>query len=346
MAARWIKRLALGTAEACRINALARLRNAGGLTVVCYHGVVERPRQGGLFGNTTGAAEFAAQLDYIGAHFRPVTAAELTAGLDGARPLPHNALAITFDDGYRNNLTQAAPLLRAKGIPAIFHLSTGYIGGRAILWPDEILLRLMDWPGDGLPAPDGRSVSPGASRFEAARAIKEACKRIFPAAREEFLARLRAGTPATPSGYDAEAHEFMSWDEARSLVSMGFDLGSHTVSHPILSGLDGAALRQELSESRAVIRGRTGSECLTLAYPNGGTADFSAEVLQAAAESGYAVAFSVQDLIAGAAPPRLAVPRVAIPGHAPLPVFYARVSGLYAALRRPGGRVSGAGPVQ
>lgn len=314
--------------------------------MVCYHGVVERPREGGLFGNTTGAAEFAAQLDYIGAHFRPVTAAELAAGLEGARPLPHNALAITFDDGYRNNLTQAAPVLRAKGIPAIFHLSTGYIGGRAILWPDEILLRLMDWPGDGLPAPDGRTVSPDASRLEAARTIKEACKRISPAAREEFLARLRAETPATPSGYDAEAHDFMNWDEARSLASMGFDLGSHTVSHPILSGLDAAALRRELRESRAVIRSQTGSQCLTLAYPNGGTGDFSAKVLRAAAESGYPVAFSVQDLIAGTAPPRFAVPRVAVPGHVPLPVFYSKVSGLYAAFRRPAGTDSRTGPVQ
>lgn len=335
MAAVWVKRLVLGMAEICQINSLSRRRNAGGLTVVCYHGVVETPRDRALFGNTVGVAEFRGQLDYIGRHFHPVTVAEIAASLDQAHPFPRNAIAITFDDGYRNNVTQAAPILREKGIPAIFHLSTDYIGGRRILWPDEILLRLMDWPEATLPSPHGRAIPVGASRFETARAIKESCKRISAEAREEFLKLLRASTPAQPSRYDRQAHEFMNWDEARRLVSLGFELGSHTVSHPILSGLKPDEMMRELNESRMAIRRETASQCLALAYPNGSAADFSPQVISAAAEAGYSVAFSVEDSIAGTAPRRFAISRVSVPGHVPLPVFYSRVSGLYAAV---GGR--------
>lgn len=333
MAAVWIKRLVLGMAEVCQINALSRRRNAAGLTVLCYHGVVETRRDGSLFGNTVSAAEFRAQLDYIGRHFHPVTVAEIAAGFDQARPLPPNAVAITFDDGYRNNVSLAAPILAEKGLPAVFHLSTDYIGGRRILWPDEILLRLMDWPDAALPVPPGFVRPAGGTRLEAARTIKEGCKRISAGAREEFLDLLRAGTPAQPSRYDGEAHDFMSWDEARRLVSLGFELGSHTVSHPILSRLERDALARELNESRMVIRRETASQCLALAYPNGSTADFSPEVLSAAGEAGYSVAFSVEDCIAGAAPRRFAIPRVSVPGHAPLAVFYSRASGLYDAIR-------------
>src|SRR4029453_9293701 len=45
-----------------------------------------------------------------------------------AGTLPPRAACITFDDGYRNNLTVAAPILRARGLPATVFVSTGYIG--------------------------------------------------------------------------------------------------------------------------------------------------------------------------------------------------------------------------
>jgi peptidoglycan/xylan/chitin deacetylase (PgdA/CDA1 family) len=133
----------------------------------------------------------------------------------------------------------------------------------------------------------------------------------------------------------------MNWDEARQLARQGFEVGSHTVSHPILSGLSREELAAELRQSRSTIELQTRSSCRVIAYPNGSLDDYSDVVIDETEKAGYRIAFSVEDRRAGANPPRFAVPRVAIPGHVPVPVFFSKVSGLYAlwgaAAERPAG---------
>ena len=58
-----------------------------------------------------------------------------------AAELPRNALAITFDDGYRDNLTHAAPILARHGLPATIFLATGFIGTAEVPWFDRLAQR-------------------------------------------------------------------------------------------------------------------------------------------------------------------------------------------------------------
>jgi peptidoglycan/xylan/chitin deacetylase (PgdA/CDA1 family) len=335
-----LKRTVFASAEACGLNALSRRLHAKSLAVLCYHGVVEGTRtvHRQIHVNTVGAQEFSSHLDYIAKWFTPITAADLISSLTDGKRLPANPVLITFDDGYRNNLTQAAPLLLRKGIPAVIHLSTDYIDSRRILWPQEIFLRVVDWPDPELRTAVGVFALPGKAgspeRYPVARTVSQACKRIAPPARDEFLSLLREKTPPSPSHYDAEAHDFMTWAEARRLAEQGFELGSHTESHPILSGLPVECVTSELSRSRTIIEGKTGAPCTVLAYPNGSREDFSPAVIQETEKAGYSVAFSVEDRRAGEQPPRFAVPRLGVAGHVPLPLFYSKLSGLYALLGR------------
>lgn len=337
-----LKRYGFGAAEILQVNALCRRLYSASLAVLCYHGVIEDARPSGrqLYGNTVSIPEFEAQLDYIAKRFRPISGADLIAAIAEEKPLPKNSVLITFDDGYRNNVTHAAPILRRKGIPAIFHLATDYVGSRSILWPDEILLRVLDWPEPVLTTPVGTfrfsTTNTSSERLQIAWRIGQACKRIPAEARNEFLVFLRSETPPSPSHYDPEVHEFMNWEEACKLVEYGFEIGSHTRSHPILSGLSREAVAAELCESRTAIEQRTGSRCRVIAYPNGSRDDYSPLVMEEAEKAGYSVAFSVEDRRAGATPPRYAVPRLAIPGHVPLPVFFSKVSGLHTLLGRCG----------
>jgi peptidoglycan/xylan/chitin deacetylase (PgdA/CDA1 family) len=291
-----------------------------------------------LYCNTVSTPEFEAQLDYLAKWFTPISAADLIATMTEGKPLPRNPVLVTFDDGYRNNVTHAVPILRKKGIPAVFHLATDYIGSRRILWTDEIVLRVLDWPESVLITPVGRfslpSVDVWSERFEIAWRIGQACKRIPVEVRNEFLATLRLHTPPSPSHYDSEVHDFMTWAEASKLAGQGFELGSHTRSHPILTGLPRETLEAELRESREIIEKQTGSCCTVVAYPNGARDDYSRLVMDEAQRAGYAIAFSVEDRRAGPTSPRFAIPRLAIPGHVPLPIFFSKVSGLYALLGR------------
>jgi peptidoglycan/xylan/chitin deacetylase (PgdA/CDA1 family) len=79
----------------------------------------------------------------------------------------------------------------------------------------------------------------------------------------------------------------MSWDQLRELADAGWEIGSHTCTHPHLTQVDDDALRRELVESRATVEERMGRPCATLAYPYG---DYDERVVEAAAAAGYAAA--------------------------------------------------------
>jgi peptidoglycan/xylan/chitin deacetylase (PgdA/CDA1 family) len=81
----------------------------------------------------------------------------------------------------------------------------------------------------------------------------------------------------------------VDWEMAGEMKEGGFEVGSHTLTHPHLPELGPEALRDELSESRARVKERLGS-CDTLAYPFG---EWSPDVAAAAADCGYAFAFSL-----------------------------------------------------
>lgn len=113
------------------------------------------------------------------------------------------------------------------------------------------------------------------------------------------------------TGPHAHELESMGWDELRELAGRGWEIGSHTRTHPMLTRLTDAELADELAGSRAACEAGIGRPCLSLAYPYG---DFDARVAAAAAGAGYEQAAT---LFGGrpAAPDPLEWPRVAINRH-------------------------------
>lgn len=99
----------------------------------------------------------------------------------------------------------------------------------------------------------------------------------------------------------------MGWDELARLADSGWEIGSHTRSHPRLSTLRGPSLDEELTLSRAEIEQRLGRPCESLAYPYG---DFDEEVIAAAGRAGYRAAATLPRRLVGSR--ALAWPRVGI----------------------------------
>jgi peptidoglycan/xylan/chitin deacetylase (PgdA/CDA1 family) len=77
----------------------------------------------------------------------------------------------------------------------------------------------------------------------------------------------------------------MSWEQLRRLQAAGWEIGSHTVSHPRLTRVDDEQLAAELRDSRLACEARTGERCTSIAYPYG---DVDARVTAAARDAGYA----------------------------------------------------------
>lgn len=99
----------------------------------------------------------------------------------------------------------------------------------------------------------------------------------------------------------------MDWSMVEALVEAGWEIGSHTLTHPRLPSLSDEALRQELLDARRLVADRLG-HCDLLAYPFG---DWDRRVAAAAEAAGYSFAFSLpfgHQLSAD----RLSIPRVMV----------------------------------
>jgi peptidoglycan/xylan/chitin deacetylase (PgdA/CDA1 family) len=121
--------------------------------------------------------------------------------------------------------------------------------------------------------------------------------------------------------------ESMTWDQLRQVAAAGWEIGSHTVTHPYLPLLDDSELERELVESKARLEQEIGRPCRTIAYPSG---QFDARVMRGAAAAGYEVAGALPRRLPEEASP-LAWPRISVSRDDNLLTFGLKVS---AAVRR------------
>ena len=173
---------------------------------------------------------FARHVTWLAADFDVRPLSEIVSAFETGRPLPPRACAITFDDGWRDNLEHALPVLEAAGLPATLFAVSDRVGTEGGFWPDETERRLS------AAAPDVRRSlaeelglgSDGASPF----AILEFLKGVSEAERPAMLAVLRGCT----EDFLDEGRVLVDWDELDRLRDGGFEIEVHGASHAILTG--------------------------------------------------------------------------------------------------------------
>ena len=261
-------------------------------------------------------ASFAAHLDILSRYATPLPLDELVRRAH-AGSLPERAVAITFDDGYADNLEAAVPLLERYGLPATIFIATGAIAGGHEFWWDA-LDRLLLGPGtlparvqvaiagdvivQDLPASAGdherdRALWAG-WHVECAetptprhRLYRELCARLRQLPGEacaDVIAALEAQADVAP---DRQSHRPLTPSAVATLGGRpGIHIGSHTMSHPSLAHLDRDDRRREITGGRHQVESWTGSPAPAFAYPFGGRRDVSADVARAAGDAGLAIA--------------------------------------------------------
>ena len=280
------------------------------LVVLGWHNIEPT---GGFPGTTAenGRRVFAQQVRLLKRFANVVPLRSALADLTEGRPLPPRAVVLTFDDGYLDNVTVAAPLLHAAGLPATFFLVPGFLSGAAPVWWEELGQAFADataaevhW--DGL----RYDTSDPDARREAFYRVGLVLKVIDGSQRAAAVAELRARLAPAPSA--GPGRLFMDWDEADRLVDLGHDIGSHTCSHPIMSREDAATQARELVDSRRDLEVHFQRPVDVLAFPNGRAEDYSAETLRLAREAGYAFAVTTRTAVARRDTAPGEVPRVLV----------------------------------
>ncbi|MGF7213265.1 peptidoglycan/xylan/chitin deacetylase (PgdA/CDA1 family) [Skermanella aerolata] len=244
-------------------------------------------------------AHFQEQLEALRRHYELVPLERLSAGLADRRSKA-TLVSITFDDGYRDNLTRAKPLLEHYECPATVFVATGYVGSRRGYWWDELAELILGHEGP-LPAIELTMSRGGLIRTHAAdmrpstatereillRDVWSLLLPLEPAKRDEALHAL-ADVFGREIVSEADALP-MSADEIRRLASPLITIGGHTVTHPSLPDLPPPARRREVSDSLAACERIIGGKVGSFAYPFG---DCDAESAKAAETAGCRLACS------------------------------------------------------
>ena len=258
--------------------------------VLSYHRVNDA---GDPFFPAMSTAVFEQHMAHLARSYRVLTVEDLVDRMRRGR-LPRNAIALTFDDGYRDNLTHAAPILARYGLPATVFLTTGFIGTAEAPWFDRIALAFKNTTAKSIVAPWGGRVelSSTGDRLAAVACALEYFKGLgqdeFERRLNELLALLGIEARGAFPGW------MLSWDDVLALRRLGFSIGAHTVSHPILSRVGMERARAEIVGSRAMIEKACGFAPTAFAYPNGKPDDYSEAVRGLVEEAGFACAVTTR----------------------------------------------------
>ena len=233
--------------------------------------------------------------------------------MDGAR---RRFVVLTFDDGYRDNLEYAWPILKKHHAPFTIYVASAFADGTAMLWWEVLETAIaanvkLEVDLDGVRRTFG--CADAAAKQMTYRSIYGWLRSR---ARE---ADLRLVVEQLAANYGIDTAEqcrklCMGWQELAELTASPLvTIGSHTVSHPFLAKIEAGAARAEMTESRRVIRENLGVSVEHLAYPNGARDVAGLREFQMAAEVGYKTAVTTRR-------------GVLFPGHRGQPTALPRIS--------------------
>jgi peptidoglycan/xylan/chitin deacetylase (PgdA/CDA1 family) len=234
------------------------------LTILTFHRVLPEPDA--LFPELPTAMQFRQQMEWVKRWFNVLPLDEAAQRLK-AGSLPARAMALTFDDGYSDNDTIAAPILSDLGLSATFFIATSFLQG-GCMWNDCLIEAVrrcpdveMDFTDLGLKR---YSVSTIAERRRAIASLLIDAKYLDAERRSAVVtAVLERQRVAAPTAL------MMNDRQVKRLRSMGMNIGAHTVTHPILTRIDSTRALQEIADSRDTLQELLGQPIRLFAYPNG-----------------------------------------------------------------------------
>lgn len=261
------------------------------LSILIFHRVLPNPDP--LFPSEATVESFDAQMGVLKSLFNVLPLPEAVERLQ-AGTLPARAAAITFDDGYADNLIHALPILQKHGLHATFFIATAYLnGGR--MFNDTVIESIRRSPHAQLNLSDlglgTHDLGSDAAKVEAIGKILPQVKYQPLDARDTTVAEItaRAGVDRLPDDL------MMTTAQLKQLHAAGMEIGGHTHRHPILAKLDETEAQAEIAAGKAWLEETLGDRVRLFAYPNGKPgADYLPEQAGIVRDLGFDAAVSTQ----------------------------------------------------
>jgi peptidoglycan/xylan/chitin deacetylase (PgdA/CDA1 family) len=275
-----------------------RRRRRDSVAVLIYHDILPPnfPSQNPLFGMTVSTVEFEWQLGFLRNHYNPITFEQFAQWFLYGAPLPPYAVLITFDDGHKNNLEVAFPLLRKYEMPAVLFVVAGALGTANLTWFEDAYWRLMFSPAKSWTLKNGEvwPLKTAEQRAAACGRFFQICRSLRGLQQDQEVRFLRDQLSIEKVNQKfTERFEFLADDHLRFLKNNGIEIGAHTMSHPILATISGQRSKAEICESKRRLESALRQPVRALAYPFGAPeSDFGSRDEGFAREGGFQFAFA------------------------------------------------------
>lgn len=259
-------------------------------TILCQHRILKQedksplPIPRDLELSTNFLSQLLGRLKDQGCEF--VSLDELLENLASSRS--RRMINITFDDGYRDNLTEALPIFEEFAAPFTVYVTPGLLDGTIDPWWYSLQTLVMQRSEISLPSdrdPKTLNTDSNTGKETAYRAlyrlVADAAEHRLAALDEIWSANHLAGPPDN-------GDLFLTWDELRQLDSSPLvTIGAHTLTHPRLSWLDNESINRELSGSRERLEHELGHPVHHVAYPHGSERDLPLGISDLAEAAGF-----------------------------------------------------------
>jgi peptidoglycan/xylan/chitin deacetylase (PgdA/CDA1 family) len=275
-----------------------RWRRGPCLLVLTYHRVLplDHPdRETEQPGMLVTPELLAMHFEVLKEYFTPVHLDDWLRAAKEGDPPPGRSLAITFDDGWRDNYDYAFPVLKAAEMPATLFLVTDMVGSHYQFWPNRLAKVIKAWTSGyshhldektrrrmialGIPLDlSGSNATP-----ELIDEVISRCKTSDDASMHALLDQMESVLPVSRAG-DARARDLLDWEEVRKMADSGLvRFGSHSRRHTRLrADVPLAEVEDEVAGSRRILEVKLGRASPLFCYPNGDYSPAAYEMVRGA----------------------------------------------------------------
>lgn len=209
---------------------------------------------------------------------------------------PRFFVALTFDDGYRDNVEHAWPVLAKHGAPWTMFVTPGFADRTARLWWLELEEAIRALPRIALPLPDGPFSAPSVTDDEKSAAFAKLYWRLR--RQPEAILLAAVSDLASQAGVVSAAlceRECLDWATLRALAGApDVTIGAHTLTHPMLAKHAAEFAQHEIAGSKTRLEAELGVPIRHFAYPVGDPTSAGPREFALAREAGFACAVTTR----------------------------------------------------
>lgn len=251
--------------------------------ILVYHQIIDNNTYNYLYKSVAihhHFSDFKAEMRFIKKWFNIISLDELVNNVKSNTAFGTPSIAITFDDGYRDNYTLAYPILKKLKFPATIYLITGLIGTHKRTWLDEVEYALLNSNVDSFKFPELFSdetinIFSLEDKKKANDKICKSMKYINNSKRLKLIDELFIRLNIKQDARGSENRRMLSWEEVKDMGQNNISFGAHTNSHPVLAHISFEEAKKEILLSKTEIENKLGVPIKHFTFPNGRDNDFN-----------------------------------------------------------------------